>query len=175
MKLFSSFLLKLLGWNITNDISSEIKKAVIIVVPHTSFWDTPLGKIGFWHLGVDSKILIKKEAFIWPFRTLLQMLGGVPVNRNKSTRLTDVVTKMYNANDSLFITIAPEGTRAKVSEWRRGFYYIALAANVPIILGTLDYENKEGGMKKLFYPTGNFELDIIEIQSFYKGIKKKSS
>jgi len=170
MKLFSSFLLKLLGWNITNDISPDIKKAVIIVVPHTSFWDTPLGKIGFWHLGVDSKILIKKEAFNWPFGVFLRMLGGVPVNRDKSTKLTEVVANMYNETDSLFITIAPEGTRAKVNEWKRGFYYIALSADVPIVLGTLDYKKKEGGMKKLFYPSGNFDSDIIKIQSFYKGM-----
>lgn len=66
MQWFSSFVLKKMGWNITNEIPRNIKKAVIIVAPHTSLWDTPIGKISFWHLGVDSKILIKKEAFFWP-------------------------------------------------------------------------------------------------------------
>ncbi len=174
MQRFSSWVLKKLGWNITNEIPNNIKKAVIIVAPHTSLWDTPLGKIGFWHLGVDSKILIKKEAFFWPFGTLLRVLGGIPVSRSKSSRLTDTVAEMFKEHDSLFITITPEGTRSLVKEWRLGFYYIALAANVPIILGVLDYKNKEGGMKKIYYPTGDIKNDLIEIQSYYKNMEGKN-
>ena len=162
-----------MGWSITNEIPHNIKKAVIIVAPHTSLWDTPLGKIGFWHLGVDSRILIKKEAFFWPVGSMLKMLGGIPVSRSKSTRLTNTVAKLFNEQDSLFITITPEGTRTLVKDWKLGFYYIALAANVPIVLGVLDYKNKVGGMKKVFYPTGDVDKDLIEIQSHYKGIEGK--
>jgi len=174
MQLFASFLLKILGWNITNKIPSSIKKAVIIVAPHTSLWDTPIGRISFWHMGINTKILIKKEAFIGPFGSLLKVLGGIPVTRSKSTKLTETVANMFNESDSLFITITPEGTRSLVKEWKLGFYYIALAADVPIILGVLDYKNKQGGMMKLYYPTGNIEKDLPEIQSFYKGIEGKN-
>jgi len=174
MKSFSSFLLGKMGWNITNDIPDNIKKAVIIVAPHTSLWDTPIGKLGFWHLGVDSKILIKKEAFNWPFSILLKSLGGIPVNRHKNTKLTEEVAKMFDKHESLFITITPEGTRALVKEWKLGFYYMALAAKVPIVLGVLDYKNKTGGMKKVFYPTGDLKNDLVAIMSFYKGIEGKN-
>jgi len=174
MKSLSSFTLKLFGWNITNNISPNIKKAVIIVAPHTSLWDTPIGKISFWHLGVDTKILIKEEAFRWPTGALLKKLGGIPVKRNKTTKLTQVVTQMFNEHDSLFITITPEGTRSLVKEWKLGFYYIALGANVPIILGVLDYKNKRGGMMDVFYPTGNIEKDLPKIQAFYKDIVGKN-
>lgn len=174
MKAISDFLLYIMGWEINNQIPKSVKKAVIIVAPHTSLWDTVMGKLGFWHMNVDSKLLIKGEAFKWPYGGFLKMIGGLPVNRNKSTRLTDTVAQMFNEHDTLFITITPEGTRKLVKEWKRGFYYIALTAKVPIVLGVLDYKNKKGGMKKLFYPTGDIEKDIVEIQSFYKGIEGKN-
>jgi len=170
----SDFLLNIMGWEITNEIPDNIKKAVIIVAPHTSLWDTAMGKLGFWHMEVDSKLLIKSEAFRWPYGGLLRKIGGMPVNRSKSTKLTETVAKMFDEHDSLFITMTPEGTRKLVKEWKRGFYYIALSAKVPIVLGVLDYKNKTGGMRKLFYPTGNFEKDIIEIKTFYKDIEGKN-
>ncbi len=173
MKAFSDLLLKIMGWKIDNEIPNTIKKAVIIVAPHSSYWDTVIGKLGFWHMEVDSRILIKKEAFFWPFGQILKYLGGIPVNRKKAGRLTDNVAHLFDEYDSLFITITPEGTRTLVREWKLGFYYIALSANVPIVLGLLDYKNKTGGMKKLFYPTGDIKNDLAEIKSFYKGIAGK--
>ena len=169
MKGFSGFLLKLLGWKMVNNVP-EIKKAVIIVAPHTSLFDFFLGRFGFWYLGANSRMLIKKEAFKWPWGKLLRKVGGIPVNRGKSTKLTEVVADLFRKNDSLFITITPEGTRHLVKHWKRGFYYIADAAKVPIILGTLDYKNKIGGMIDVFYPTGDFEKDLPQIQEFYKNI-----
>ena len=173
MKTISDLLLRIAGWKIDNEIPSNINKAVIIVAPHSSYWDTVMGKLGFWHMEVDSKILIKKEAFFWPFGILLKALGGMPVNRVNSGRLTDTVARMFDDHDSLFITITPEGTRTLVKKWKLGFYHIAVSANVPIILGVLDYKNKIGGMKKLFYPTGDIKKDMKDIQSFYKGIEGK--
>ena len=81
---------------------------------------------------------------------------------------------MYDDHDSLFITITPEGTRTLVQKWKLGFYYIAVTANVPIILGVLDYENKRGGMKKVFYPTGDMKEDLKEIKRFYEGVNGKN-
>lgn len=173
MKAFSSFILNRMGWEIKKEIPDHIKKAVVIVAPHSSYWDFVMGRISFWHMGVDTKFLIKKEAFFWPFGSLLKKLGGMPVNRGKAGRLTDIVAEMYNDTDSLFITITPEGTRTLVKKWKLGFYRIAIAANVPIIFGVLDYTNKVGGMKKLFYPTGDIEKDLKEIRAFYKGIEGK--
>ena len=173
MKAISDLLLRIMGWKIDNDIPSNIKKAVIIVAPHSSLWDTVIGKLGFWHMEVDSKILIKKEAFLWPFGLLLRSIGGIPVNRVKSGKLTSVVARMFDEHESLFITLTPEGTRTLVKEWKLGFYYIAQSANVPIVLGVLDYKNKTGGMKKLFYPTGNMQNHISEIKAIYRGIEGK--
>jgi 1-acyl-sn-glycerol-3-phosphate acyltransferase len=174
MKAISDLLLNITGWKIDNEIAEDVKKAVIIVAPHLSYWDFIIGKFSFWHLEIDSKLLIKKEAFFWPLGKLLRSLGGIPVNRTKASRLTSVVAKMFDEHNSLFNTITTEGTRSLVKNWKLGFYYIACAANVPIILGLFDYKNKTGGMKELFYLTGNLEKDLVEIQSFYKGIDGKN-
>ncbi len=170
MKTVADFILKIRGWNIYNYVPSDIKKAVVIVAPHTSYLDFVVGRLSFWHMGVDTKFLIKKEAFFWPFGVLLKKLGGIPVNRGKSGRLTDAIAKNFDKEDSLFITITPEGTRSLVKKWKLGFYHIAVTANVPIVIGILDYKNKTGGMKTVFYPTGDIKKDLKEIQSFYKGI-----
>ncbi len=174
MKAVADFILNILGWKIEKKVPADIKKAVVIVAPHTSYFDFVMGRISFWSLGVDTKFLIKKEAFVWPFGVLLRKLGGIPVNRGRAAKLTDEIARMYHENDSFFVTITPEGTRTLVKEWKKGFYHIAVSANVPIIFGVLDYENKSGGMMKLYYPTGNMQEDIKEIKSFYKGIKGKN-
>ena len=173
-KIFSDLIINAWGWHITSDIPKEIKKAVVIVAPHTSYCDFLLGRISFWHMNVETKFLIKKEAFFWPFGLLLRKLGGLPVNRKKAGRLTDAIARMYDDHESLFITITPEGTRTLVQKWKLGFYYIAVTANVPIILGVLDYENKRGGMKKVFYPTGDMKEDLKEIKRFYEGVNGKN-
>ena len=131
--------------------------------------------LSFFNLsGVYKKLGDEKEAFFWPFGLLLRKLGGLPVNRKKAGRLTDAIARMYDDHESLFITITPEGTRTLVQKWKLGFYYIAVTANVPIILGVLDYENKRGGMKKVFYPTGDMKEDLKEIKRFYEGVNGKN-
>jgi len=169
----SSWILKRMGWDIQGRIPDDVKKAVLIVAPHTSLWDFVIGRIAFWHLDHDIKLLIKKEAFFWPFGIWLRHLGGIPVHRQKHTRMTETIAKMFKERDEFILVITPEGTRTRVEAWKMGFYHIARMADVPIALGRLDYENKKGGVKKIFYPTGDIEKDMAEIREFYKGYKGK--
>jgi 1-acyl-sn-glycerol-3-phosphate acyltransferase len=67
--------------------------------------------------------------------------------------------------------IPAEGTRKRVSKWKSGFYHAGLGANVPILLGYLDYENKLAGFGKVVYLTGDKVKDMNEIREFYKDIK----
>ena len=161
-----------MGWEIWSDVP-QIKKAVLIVAPHTSLWDFIIGRIAFWHLGYDIKLLIKKEAFFWPFGLWLRKLGGMPVNRQKNTRIVETIYNMFTEHEELIIVITPEGTRTRVDKWKMGFYHIARIANVPVAIGWMDYKNKQGGIKKLFNVTGAIEKDMAEIQSFYKGLHGK--
>ena len=118
-------------------------------------------------IDIDSKYLIKKEAFVFPLGKIVSAMGGMPVDRKASTNVVHQVGEMFKEADSLVITIAPEGTRSLSRNWKRGFYYIAMHAQVPIALGFLDYKSKTGGIGKLFTPTGDYEADLKEIETFY--------
>lgn len=174
MKRLATFVLKLIGWKISGELPAGIKKAVIIQAPHTSLWDFVIGRIVFWHYGYPVKLLIKKEAFRRPFGGFMKALGGIPVDRRKNERTVDAVARIMNEHDEIFLVITPEGTRTRVDNWKRGFYYIALKAKVPIALGWIDYPDKQGGIGPTFNPTGDFDKDFKEIEDFYRGFRGRN-
>jgi 1-acyl-sn-glycerol-3-phosphate acyltransferase len=99
-------------------------------------------------------------------------MGGVPVDRKKNNNITEMAVKMFNETDELFIVFTPEGTRKYNPNWKKGFYYIALQAKVPIYIAYMDYSRKVGGFDSLFQPTGDIDKDIAHIKlvlSKYKG------
>ncbi len=169
MVIISRFLLWLMGWKIRHDLPEGLKKAVIIAAPHTSNMDYIIGRLAYFVIGVNVKFLIKKEVFVWPVGRIFRAWGGIPIDRSKKNRMVDYVVELFNKSKQLFVVITPEATRKPVKSWKKGFYHIARLANVPIILGYLDYPKKEGGLGPLLYPTGNYEEDFKKIAAFYKG------
>lgn len=163
----AKFILKLFGWKVIINLPPEGKKFVVMMAPHTSNWDFLIGYFGYMSIGVDAKYLIKKEVFVFPFVRLLKSIGAIPVDRKASTNVVIQVGEMFKKYDSLYITIAPEGTRSLNRTWKRGFYYIAEHAQVPIAFGFLDYKNKTGGIGGWFITTGNYEEDLKKIETFY--------
>lgn len=174
MQRLATFVLKIIGWRISGELPAGIKKAVIIQAPHTSLWDFVIGRIVFWHYGYPIKLLIKKEAFRRPFGGFMRALGGIPIDRHKNERTVDAVARMMNEHDEIFLVITPEGTRTRVDNWKRGFYYIALKTKVPIALGWIDYPDKRGGIGPTIYPTGDFDKDFKEIEDFYRGFRGRN-
>ena len=118
---------------------------------------------------IPISVVIKKEAFKWPYGWLLKKVGGVPIDRSKSINRVDQVVELFKVTDPMFFALTPEGTRKRSDNWKKGFYYIALQAKVPILLSYIDYEKKEAGVGPPFYPTGDFEKDFKEIEDFYRG------
>lgn len=170
MKKLSKFIFtKILGWKVENVIA-DIPKCVIVVAPHTSNWDFIIGKLAYWSIGRTANFLIKKEWFVFPFNIFFKSVGGIPVERNKKTSMTETLAAQFDKYDRLQLAITPEGTRKRVDEWKKGFYFIALKAKVPIVLVGLDYVKKVASFLNVFHPTGDFESDIIKIKGFYKGI-----
>ena len=95
------------------------------------------------------------------------------VQRNKSDRLVDEMIDLFNTHEHLMLMIPAEGTRGWVKRWKSGFYRVALGANVPVLLGYLDYEKKIAGFGPLLYMTGNAIVDAENIKAFYRNIKGK--
>lgn len=166
------FITKLLGWKIDPNVPEGVKKAVIVVGPHTSNWDFIIGKVAFMKYKIEGRFLIKKELFFFPFGFFLKKLGGIPVDRSKNNRLTDQAVSFFEENETMYLVFTPEGTRKYNPNWKKGFYYIAQKANVPIYIAYIDYATKTGGFHSLFQPSGDVEKDIQEIKSIlgnYKG------
>lgn len=167
---------KLLGWKIvgnTDFSKNTIKKAVIIAAPHTSWHDFYIGLLLRKVTNVKTNFIGKAELFKWPFGYYFSSIGGVPVNRKERLDMVDSIVAIFTDRDEFRLTLAPEGTRKKVDKWRTGFYYIAKNAKVPIIMFTLDFENKQNHISEPFYPTEDVAADFEFIKSFFTGVKGK--
>ncbi|MFN3556267.1 MAG: 1-acyl-sn-glycerol-3-phosphate acyltransferase [Bacteroidales bacterium] len=168
MKHIAGFFLWVMGWRVTHGMPEGINKAVIIMAPHTSNWDFVIGRLGFASKGVSPKIIIKKESFFFPLGIILRWLGAIPMDRGFSTGTVKKITELISKADNFYLLITPEGTRKLVKNWKKGFYFVAQQANVPIIMGFLDYKTKSGGMGPVLYPSGDYEKDMKIIEDFYK-------
>lgn len=169
---------KILGWKVvgnTNFSKDKIKKAVLISAPHTHNFDFIIGLLLRKVVDLKSNYLGKKELFVWPIGYYFRAVGGVPVDRKNKENKVETIAKLFDDKEEFRLTLAPEGTRSKVDNWRTGFYYIAKKANVPIIMFTLDYQNKQNKVSRPFYPTDNIEEDFKYMKSFFNGVKGKVS
>lgn len=167
-RLFALFYLWVSGWKIVEKPPDNIKKMVLLAAPHTSNFDFVYGRFGATTLGMKTRFLIKKEAFKGPMGWLVKQAGGIPVDRNKNNRIVDIVADLFKKNKSFYLMVTPEGTRSLVKKWRRGFYTIALKADVPIGCVYLDYRKREIGLGLVIQPSGDYEKDLAIIQEFYR-------
>lgn len=164
---FGKISLFLLGWE-TQGKMPDLKKAILIAAPHSTNWDFVYFLLIIFKFQVPVHWMGKASMFIWPFKGLLKRLGGIPVNRSQKGNLVESMVETIQAADHMIITIAPSGTRQRVSQWKTGFYHIASQANIPLVCGFVDYTKKQGGFGPVFFPTGNMEEDMNAIKEFYK-------
>ncbi len=173
MRWISVRLLHLLGWRVEGVTPSE-SKYVLIAAPHTSNWDFPYTLMVCFALDLRVYWMGKSSLFPPVLGRVMRWLGGIPVDRAKSANLVQGTIDAFNHAQRLVVIVPPEGTRDKVSHWKTGFYYIALGAKVPILLGFLDFKKKVGGVAHFYYPSGDIELDMLEIKQFYRGYSGKN-
>ena len=146
-------------------------KYILALAPHTSNWDFVLGRLYSNAVGLKCNFLMKKEWFFWPLGVLMRRMGGVPVYRSRQMGSTDLLAKKAIEADEFRLCITPEGTRKPNREWKRGFYYIALKANIHIVLYGLDYERRLIKCTKMVVPTGDIEKDMQEITEYFREFK----
>ena len=165
----------LFGWmGFREEVSEPFPaKYIIALAPHTSNWDFIIGMLFCRAKDFNCNFLMKKEWFFWPLGKLMHKLGGIPVYRSKKTGLTDIVAEKAKEMDTFRLCITPEGTRKANKEWKKGFYYIALKANIPILLYGLDYKRKLIKCSRTFIPTGNVEKDMEEIKQYFTEFEGK--
>ena len=165
--------LKMRGFSFVGHYPDDAKKSIIICAPHTCIEDFVIGRCFFWMEGREAKFLIKKEFFKPGLGWLLKRIGGIPVDRSKGNNMVAKTAVVFRNYDELHIVITPEGTRKRVEKWKRGFYYIAELAQVPIVLGFIDFKTKRCGYGPSFIPSGDFDKDWPMIEDFYRGMQGK--
>ena len=157
-------------------VPADIKKAVMIAAPHTSYWDFLYARGAFFIMGIPVKITIKKEVVNAPvFGWFARQLGAIAIDRKpkagnlrQKLSMVDAMVSLLDNSDQLIMMVTPEGTRKYVKRWKTGFYRVAENAKVPIILGYLDYKNKIAGIGPVKWPTGDYDKDLKEIMDFYR-------
>lgn len=162
-----------MGWKISGSFNTEVKKCVIIVAPHTSWHDFYVGLFTRGIIGLEMNFVAKKELFKFPFGAYFRWMGGEPLDRTGGLNKVDSIAEIFNKKEVFRLAIAPEGTRKKVTEWKTGFYYIALKAGIPIFPVAFDFEKKEVKLFESFYPTGNIESDFKILEQNYIGVVGK--
>lgn len=161
--------MRLAGWQVKGRLP-DIPKFVLIGAPHTSNRDFVLFLGVIFTLRVSVHFMGKAELFRFPYGWFFYYCGGVPVDRKKSTGLVDQMVAVCNQSEKFILTIAPEGTRHHVAEWKRGFYHIAKEAGIPIVIAVVDGKHKEVRIGQVFHPTENIEADMKHIQGYFKGV-----
>lgn len=172
MQRLAQAILNYLGWQLMVDLPDD-RRFVLIGAPHTSNWDGVMMILVKIALGLDLHFIGKDSLFRGPLGGLMRRLGGIPVNRRERNNFTRQMVQLFQEREELILVIAPEGTRRKTRRWKSGFYYIALGAGVPILMGYLDYQRKEIGLVELLHPTGDLQADFEKIRAYYAPVRGK--
>ena len=164
---------RILGWELVG-VFPTLPKYIVAVVPHTSWLDFFIGLLVRSISRETINFVGKKELFnpltSWFFRGL----GGAPIDRSGNKGSVESMVAVFKAHDKFRIALAPEGTRKKVAKWKTGFYYIAKGANVPIVMATLDFGNKQIKISKAYTVTDDKEADFTFFHAFFSQVQGKN-
>jgi 1-acyl-sn-glycerol-3-phosphate acyltransferase len=160
-------MMRLGGWRVEGEVP-DIPKMVLIVAPHTSNWDFLTGLSVKLAMRLGARFVGKHTLFRWPLGVFMRRLGGVPVDRAAAAGFVEETARVVRESERMTLVLAPEGTRKRSEKWKSGFYRIASAAGVPILLAGFDYARKVVIFGPLVHPTGDYEADLAEIQSHFR-------
>ena len=158
---------RLLGWKCKGETPTA-NKYVILAAPHTSNWDGFFLILAAAMLKLDFSFFGKDTLFKGPLGWFLRSVGGIPLDRSRHQSFVSQAVSWFESHERFALGVAPEGTRQFTPGWRRGFYYIALQAKVPIVMGYIDYAKKEGGiLPEVLIPSGDIERDFETLARLY--------
>ena len=147
----------LMGWKVKGEVPPKGTKFLLVAAPHTSNWDFPFTLAAAYAFKLQIKWVGKHTLFRFPFGGIMKFLGGIPVNRKSTKGFVGQMVHKFKETEKLVVTISPSGTRDRLDHWRSGFYWITYEAQVPLLLGYLDYTNKVACLGLSFMPTGNIQ------------------
>ncbi len=172
LQAISRRLLNVLGWSLRYE-DPGTRRYVLIAAPHTSNWDFPLGLLAGWGMDLKANWIGKHTLFRGFMGPVFRALGGIAVDRGEAGGLIEQMAERFAQTDHLVLAIAPEGTRKSQEHWKSGFWHIARAAKVPIVMASLDYSAREVSVGGAFTPSDDREADFEIIRQFYAGRRGK--
>lgn len=155
--------LGLAGWHFEGTIP-DVARMVVVVAPHTSNWDFPVGVAAMLALGIRVRWLGKHTLFRPPFGALLRWLGGIPVRRGERLGAVDAAVAEFARGGPLLLALAPEGTRRHVATWKTGYYAIAERAGVPIVPAWMDWSRRAIGFGAPTAATGGADALTAQLR-----------
>jgi 1-acyl-sn-glycerol-3-phosphate acyltransferase len=162
--------LQLFGWTI-HFKPLPGPHGIAVVYPHTSNLDFFIGLLSKWAMGVPYRWLAKESLFRGPAGALMRYWGGLPVERRSApTGATQRLADRITGASWMWVAITPEGARAHRPYWKSGFYHLARAANVPLVLMALDYGRKELRVTETVTLTGDQEADMARLRAYYQDV-----
>ncbi|RME84616.1 MAG: acyltransferase [Planctomycetota bacterium] len=179
LKWLCRIIFEIQGWELDPNVPKEAERCVLVAAPHTSNWDYVIGMAAFHILKIPMCFAIKKEWMFFPFNIYLRSQGALAIDRtpkikgDKRPSMVEAMAKLFEKHERICLMITPEGTRSKRTKWKTGFYHIAMKAEVPIVLGYLDYAKKRCGLGEVLYPSGNYDQDMRKVTAFYKQFTPK--
>ena len=165
-------LFRLTGWKVEGAVHRPAR-FVIIAAPHTSNWDAVILVTAAYIFKVKLSWFIKDAAFFWPLGPIVRFFGGVPIDRSVRRNMVAQAIDQFAQRDHFILAVPPEATRKRAPHWKTGFYHIADGANVPIVLGYIDYRRKVAALGPAFTPTGDIEADFRVFAEFYAHVTPK--
>ena len=144
---------------------------IAVVSPHTSNWDFFVGLLAKWAVGLQFRWLAKDSLFRGPMGAIMRYWGGVAVDRSSPQGAIVRLAQTMRASKWFWLAITPEGTRSYRPHWKSGFYRIALAADVPVLLVSIDYGSKIIAVTRTLTMTGIEAPDMAAIAQAYDGVR----
>ena len=165
-------LLRLSGWRLLGDLP-DAPKLIVIGAPHSSYWDGVWGLMMKLALGLDIKIMIKREVLDSPLGLILKPIGMIGINRKAALNVVGQMVQRFADHPRMWLGITPEGTRKHVTHWKTGFLRIAREARVPILPVFLDYPTKTFTLGTPIHATDDADADMARIRALFHGYRGK--
>jgi len=165
-------ILRAAGWGLDGEFP-DVARLVLVVAPHSSWWDGVWGLLTKVAIGADVHFMAKQELFRPPLAGLLRRLGGMPVDRGAGAGTVEQMIAQFDRHAALWLGIAPEGTRKAVRRWKSGFWRIAHGAGVPVLPVAFDYPSRTMVMGGLLHTGADMDADIARLRAFYAPFRGK--
>jgi 1-acyl-sn-glycerol-3-phosphate acyltransferase len=163
-------LLNLIGWNVYFKPLPG-PHGIAVVYPHTSNFDFFVGLLAKWAVGLQFRWLAKDSLFRGAMGAVMRYWGGVAVDRSAPQGAIRRLAQTMLDEKWFWLAITPEGTRGYRPYWKSGFYRIALQAQVPLLLVSIDYGRKAVDVTKTLTLTGDEVADMAAIAKAYEDVK----